>query len=456
MNSLPEGTQLGRYEVLEPVGRGGAGIVYKGRDPVLDRVVALKVLYPGRGEDLAFFDRFRHEAQLVAQLRHPNILQVHDFGEDDGLAYLVTEYIGGGTLEARLHERIGPQQVVTYLRPLTDALSYALERGIIHRDIKPSNILLQEDGSPVLADFGLARVLQKGDTFTPGDRLMGTPDYMAPEIALGKRADHRSDLYSLGVLLYRMTLGRTPFSGASAAAVLVAHTREPVPRPRDLDPSFDERLEAVILKCLAKDPEDRFQSASDLAQEVLWAASGGADEQAQDSAMVPPTASALSLETEVARRDANAPRSPIRVFLVEDHPLLPEAVRRLLERDRSITVVGEAANGEDALVQLEGTACDVVVMDIALPGLNGIEATRQLKVTSPHVNVLILSAFGEASLADAISAGADGYMLKTAAPEELRDAIVDVSMGRSPIHPSLTQTLVKTMAQMAQASGTAP
>ncbi len=455
MSFLAERKQHGRYEVLEQIGRGGVGAVYKGLDPVLDRIVALKVLHPASGEDKDFYERFRHEARLVAGLRHPNILQVHDFGEDDGLAYLVTEYIGGGTLDARLHERLGPQQAFSYVKPLTDALTYAIQRGIIHRDIKPSNILIQDDGSPVLADFGLARVLQSGHTFTPGDVIVGTPDYMSPEVALGKRADHRTDIYALGVLLYRMTVGNTPFSGASPAAVLVAHAQQPVPRPTDLDPSFDKQLEAVILKCLAKDPDDRFQSAEDLADQMLRFAPVTDGEPVRHPLPAAPVAHAQTTATASAPRGAEAPGQPIRVFLVEDHPLLLEAVSRLLQREERIAVVGEAGSGEDALLQLESIACDVVVMDIALPGISGIEATRKLKATSPDVNVLILSAYGEASLADAIAAGADGYMLKTAAHEELRDAILDVSMGRSPIHPSLSRTLVKTMAQMAEASGKA-
>lgn len=448
MNQVVLGSRLGRYEVGELVGRGGSGSVYRGLDPVLGREVALKVL-PSMGTvDPTFVERFHHEAQVAASLSHPNIVQVHDFGEDGGSVYLVTPYLTGGTLESRLYRRMDVHQVVSYVRPIADALAYALSRGVIHRDIKPSNILLDEGDVPVLADFGLAKILQSSHSLTPSDRLLGTPEYLAPEVVLGHRADDRSDLYSVGVLVYRMMLGRTPFSGQTPAATVMAQVHDTLPRPTELDPTFDKDVEAALLKSLAKDPTDRHRSVGELVEKIETIArstdSHGNILRSDEDTVEFDAGVAITESTP----GSNETAKPIKVFLVEDHPLLLEGVRRLLEAEDGIDVVGEATTGEDAVEQLAHVECDVAVVDLALPGISGIEATRRIKTRTPDLNVLILSAYGEQSLPDALAAGADGYMMKTAAPKELRNAIVDVNLGRSPIHPSLTRTLVKTFAKM--------
>ena len=268
MTSLLPGSQLGRYEVLEQIGRGGMATVFRALDPRLKRDVAVKVLPSYVSENPTLVDRFSQEAQSVARLDHPNIITVHDYGEDKGFTYIVMEYLTGGTLRDRLDRKISPQEALEFLDPLARALDYAHGQGIVHRDVKPSNVLLDSDGNPKLSDFGLARVLEGSAYLTQENTVLGTADYMSPEQALGRAADHRSDLYALGIVLYQALLGRTPFHADTPSATLMAHIHEPAPLPTSLDPDFDSRLAAILLKALAKDPDDRHQSAGELARAV--------------------------------------------------------------------------------------------------------------------------------------------------------------------------------------------
>ena len=262
------GERLGRYEIREKIGQGGAAWVFRAHDPELDRDIAIKVLRPFEDDESTFPSRFRHEAQATANLRHPSILRVYDFGEERGLAYIASEYVTGGTLSQRTGSPLDVSVVLGYATPLADALDYAHERGVVHRDIKPSNVLLDSDGSPILADFGIARVLESGPRLTRTKTVVGTPEYMSPEQVLGKPVDHRSDLYSLGVVLYELLLGTLPLYKETTTATMLAHVHDAVRPPSDVDPSIDPRLEAVLMKGLAKGRDDRYQSATALVQEL--------------------------------------------------------------------------------------------------------------------------------------------------------------------------------------------
>ncbi|MBM3932832.1 MAG: hypothetical protein FJ319_00755 [SAR202 cluster bacterium] len=265
MVSIPPGSSLGRYRVIQQLGRGGMATVFKCHDPDLDRYVAVKVLPSYYNDDPTFIARFAQEAQTVAKLNHPNILQIYDFGSDKGFSYIVSEYLPGGNLQDKLKgEPLPLDEVVKYMAPLASAMDYAHAQGIIHRDLKPSNVLLSSDGKPILADFGLARMMESAVRFTQANQALGTPEYMAPEQAMGADADHRSDLYALGIIIYQLLVGQTPFRADTPAATLMAHVHWPLPLPTTLNPNIEPRLEATLLKALAKEPDDRFQSAGDL------------------------------------------------------------------------------------------------------------------------------------------------------------------------------------------------
>jgi serine/threonine protein kinase len=268
--------KVGRYEILEELGRGAMGTVYRAKDPAMDRVVALKtiisvVLASERGSD--FRERFYREARAAGALAHPGIVPVFDVGEHEGVPFLVMEFISGKTLADALKtgDRMSLDRVCEIGQRIAEALGYAHQRGVVHRDIKPANILLtskQVHGieRPKITDFGVAK-LAAGQTTMTG-QVLGTPAFMPPEQITGAAVDGRADLFSLGVVLYWMATGEQPFPGESITAVSykVVHT-EPVP-PRKLNPAIPFKLESIILKCLAKSPEDRYQTGEELARDL--------------------------------------------------------------------------------------------------------------------------------------------------------------------------------------------
>ena len=274
MVSIPPGSSLGRYQILEQIGQGGMATVFRAHDPELNRTVAIKVLPSCKSEDTTFVRRFRTEAQAIARLNHPNIVQVYDFGQDKGFSYIVMEHVTGGTLSDLLTEKVPLEEAVALIGPVAEALEYAHRQGIVHRDIKPSNVLIDDEGKPKLSDFGLARLMEGGANLTGGDAVLGTPEYMAPEQALGRKADQRSDLYALGVLIYQMLLGQTPFHADTPPETLMAHVHQPVPPPSTVDPDVDPRIEANLIKALAKDPDDRHESPTALIEALRLVSAG--------------------------------------------------------------------------------------------------------------------------------------------------------------------------------------
>ena len=267
MNDLI-GKNLGRYHIIEPLGQGGMASVYKAFDTSLERHVAIKIIRAdieteNQGE---FLKRFQREAKSLAQLDHPYILKVLDYGDQEGLPYLVMPFLEGGTLKEKMGKPMPYSQAAALLTPIAEALDYAHKRNIIHRDVKPANILISQSGAPILSDFGIAKILvQSGSTQLTGAGVgIGTPDYMAPEQWTGT-ADARTDIYSLGVVFYQMVTGRLPFSADTPAAVLIKHLRDPLPRPRTFVHDLPEVVEQVLFKALAKEPENRFQTMKEFA-----------------------------------------------------------------------------------------------------------------------------------------------------------------------------------------------
>ena len=258
-----------RYEIVEPLGQGGMAVVYKAYDRRLDRMVAIKLIRIAAipPEQVAgMMRRFEREAKAAAKLDHANIIKVHDFGEYNGAPYLVMQYLPGGTLKQKTGKPMPYQEAACLLLPIAKALAYAHHEGIVHRDVKPANILLDEEGIPLLSDFGIARMLEQAEAtqLTGTGAGIGTPEYMPPEQWMGNPVP-QSDIYALGVVLYELITGRKPFTADTPAAVLIKHINEPLPRPRLFVPNLPEEVEYVLYKALAKQPEERFSSMGEFA-----------------------------------------------------------------------------------------------------------------------------------------------------------------------------------------------
>ena len=256
------GQDIGRYHVIEQLGQGGMATVYRAYDTRLEREVALKFI---RREEIGpayldqLFKRFEREAKSLAQLSHPNIVKVYDYGEFEGVPYLVMEYLPGGTLKQRMGHPMAAADAARLLAPIARALAYAHHDNIIHRDVKPANILITRSGEPMLTDFGIAKILsgEGGVTLTGTGVGLGTPDYMAPE-QWTNQVVPQTDIYALGIVFYEMVTGRRPFTADTPAAVLIKQMQDPLPRPQTLAPDLPDQAEQLLYKALAKDPHDRF------------------------------------------------------------------------------------------------------------------------------------------------------------------------------------------------------
>ncbi|HSG42011.1 MAG TPA: serine/threonine-protein kinase [Anaerolineales bacterium] len=264
------GHSIGRYQILEKLGEGGMATVYKAYDTRLERNVAAKVLRTEMFSPVLLkevLQRFEREAKSLAKLSHPNIVNILDYGEHLKIPYLIMEFLPGGTLKQQLGQAIPWQEAVRMILPVANGLSYAHQNGIIHRDVKPSNILLQATKSAVLTDFGIAKLLEgvEGQTLTGSGVGVGTPEYMAPEQGVGAHEiDARADIYSLGIVLYEIVTGRKPYVADTPMAVVLKQMTDPLPRPTEFVPDLPENIEHILLKALAKDPEDRYQSMDEL------------------------------------------------------------------------------------------------------------------------------------------------------------------------------------------------
>lgn len=272
MNDLT-GTTLGQYEIVQKIGQGGMAHVFKAYQPALNRYVAIKVLSPTLAEEPGFTERFHREAQAVARLHHPNILQVFDFGIQDRYSYIVMRYVENSTtLDQLIHTGTPLERLIDYIVQVADALNYAHEQDIVHRDVKPSNILI--DGKwALLSDFGLVKMGQSSSHLTQTGTGLGTPAYMAPEQASGLKVDRRADIYALGIILHRILTGTVPHEAPTPFAILVKRSTEPVPPLRQLRPDIPESVEQVVLRSLAKEPDARYSTATDFAEALKKAKS---------------------------------------------------------------------------------------------------------------------------------------------------------------------------------------
>src|SRR6202521_2655484 len=288
MPILP-GRRLGPYEILSAIGAGGMGEVYRARDTRLDRIVAIKVLPTHLADRSDLRERFEREARTIASLNHPHICTLHDIGQQDGIDFLVMEYLEGETLAQRLLEGLLPlEQVLQYAIEISDALDKDHRNRLTHRDLKPGNIMLTKSGTKLL-DFGLAKLKQEAvpanvplselptanDPLTAEGAIVGTLQYMAPEQLEGKEVDARTDIFAFGVVVYEMATGKRAFEGQSQASLMVAILEREPPAMSSLQPMTPPALDRAIRRCLAKDAEDRWQTARDLELELKWLVESG-------------------------------------------------------------------------------------------------------------------------------------------------------------------------------------
>ena len=301
------GKQLGNYQIVELIGKGGMAAVYKAYQSSMNRHVAIKVMSQQFGEEDEFVQRFENEARLIAQLEHAHILPVYDFGKQEGMLYIVMRYLPTGTLQSRIGENgMNLAEAVQVFSQLASALDYAHTRGVVHRDLKPANILIDAQGNSFLSDFGIAKSLTETQNLTGTGGVVGTPTYMSPEQGLGQELDGRSDVYALGVMLFEMLTGRQPFVAENPMAVMLKHINDPPPRLRNFKPELHEEIERVVLRAMAKDPADRFQTAQGMADALNRALAVSRGEVAPTRSSAPATltgeaaASAATLPSPVA------------------------------------------------------------------------------------------------------------------------------------------------------------
>jgi eukaryotic-like serine/threonine-protein kinase len=263
-------TYFGDYELLEEVARGGMGVVYKARQSDLNRTVALKLILTGQLASAADVDRFKREAEAVANLEHPNIVPIYEVGEHNGQHYFTMRFVDGGSLQTRMAEvRADRRRSARLVATVARAVDHAHRRGVIHRDLKPGNILLDPAGEPMVVDFGLAKKVEGADAVTRTGAVVGTPAYMAPEQAAARKdITTAADVYSLGAIFYELLTGQPPFKDASIAQTLRMVAEQEPARPRWIDGSIPRDLETIALKCLEKDPQKRYPTAAALADDL--------------------------------------------------------------------------------------------------------------------------------------------------------------------------------------------
>jgi putative two-component system response regulator len=394
-----EGMMLGPYRLQERIGRGGMATVFRAYHPALDREVAIKVLPEFLADDASYRQRFQLEARSAARLRHPNVLEVFDYGDDGGVPYIVMELVEGGTLDARLGSPLHLEDVVAFLTPVAEALDYAHARGVIHRDLKPSNILVRGNGFPVLADFGLARLAGTVRRLTSSGTVMGTAEYMSPEQISDGNVGPASDRYSLAVVAYEMLTGRVPFQAEASAAILIAHLTRPMPSPRELEGELNAHLDGVLRRGLAKKPEDRYPTASSFVAALKPAA--WLSRAAGETDLLTPA-------------DRPGPRRRIPVILVVDDTVANrELIKSCLHGVECDVRMAE--DGPTALRAVQEFAPDLVLLDVQMPGMDGYEVCKRIKAgdRGDLLPVVMITALDQASdRVRALAAGADDYMSK--------------------------------------------
>jgi len=401
--SLAPGWRIAHYRLISRLGEGGMGAVYLADDTRLTRRVALKVLPAGFASDPDRMHRFVQEARLASALTHPNVAYIYEIGEDAGLRFLAMEYVEGEPLSARLAR--GPLALPDLLSigiQVADALDDAHSKGIVHRDIKPSNLMLTPRGYVKVLDFGLAKLEAPGggqetQVMTSAGVVMGTVAYMSPEQALGRDTDHRTDLFSLGVVLYEMATARLPFPGATPSetmARILSAQPEAIAR---FNYDVPDALERLVRKCLEKDRERRYQSARELLVDLRN----------------------LERDSPVPASSLATPRDNLKVAIVDDEELARALLREYIGSSAGVEIVAECANGFEAVKAIAEKKPDLVFLDVQMPKLDGFEV---LELIGKEVAVVFVTAFDQYAMR-AFDEHAVDYLLKPFSLERFQKAL---------------------------------
>ena len=345
----------GRYELEQLVGSGGMSNVFRAHDRLLERTVALKILHEQYTRDDDYVERFRHEARAVAKLAHPNIVTVIDRGEQDGRQFIVFEYVEGPNLKDLTRD--GPLEVgeaIQLTLQVARALSFAHERGLVHRDVKPQNVLLNEDSQAKVTDFGIARSLDVQGVTQTGT-VLGTSDYIAPEQARGQKVDPKTDIYSLGTVLYELLVGEVPFSGDNFVAVAMRHVSEPPPSVLERRPDCPLRLDLAVQRAMAKDPDDRFQSMDEFVAELEGCLAELDGRGGEGATLIVPPARRQPRAARAPRRRRRVPVTPLLILLAG---ALLSVGAYLLLRDDGAGTAPPGAEAAPKSVTLRGVAAE--------------------------------------------------------------------------------------------------
>jgi DNA-binding LytR/AlgR family response regulator/predicted Ser/Thr protein kinase len=418
------GRRLSHYDVLEELGRGGMGVVYRAFDTSLGREVALKVLSPGASRDPEQERRLRLEARAAAVLAHPAVAVVYEIDEEQDATFIAMELVRGRPLASLLAGTpLAPARALDLAIEVAEGLSEAHARGVVHRDLKPKNVMLTESGHAKIIDFGLAKLVRPRPPFESGSdtpawgdtdpgRILGTAAYMSPEQVRGAEVDARADIFAFGALLYEMLSGEPAFRRETGVETLHAVLKEPAPRlPEGELGAAAPVLQRVLDRCLAKSPADRHASAAELAADLREAR-----RRLDGDAAPAPSKAAVAPAAPVAAAPASG---PLRVLVVDDEEPARAVLREYVERAGGAEVVGECRNGFEAVKAVHELTPDLLFLDIQMPKLNGFEV---LELLGRDVAVVFATAFDEHAIR-AFEVNAVDYILKPVSPERVAAAL---------------------------------